>query len=208
MTVAFSNTMPTRSLRVLIVEDEQRLRDLLLEALPDMGYSASAVRSGEEALRLMQQQPHDVMLLDLHLPAMDGMDLFTQIRTRWPATQVIIMTGYGDLETARRAIHLDVVEFLSKPSPLSEIEKALERARQRVHGADRQQIAVPERHETVSASGNSVTMWEAQRRQILEALERNAGNRTAAAEELGISRRTLHYRINAYREQGCWPEEM
>jgi DNA-binding NtrC family response regulator len=204
-----SNPMPTRSLRVLIVEDEQRLRDLLCETLPDMGYSASAVRSGEEALRLMQQQPHDVLLLDLHLPGIDGMALFEQVRTRWPATQVIIMTGYGDLESARRAIHLDVVEFLSKPSPLSEIEKALERARKRLHGADRQQIAEPEKSQVEpSPAPNSITMWEAQRRQILEALQRNAGNRTAAAEDLGISRRTLHYRINAYKEQGCWPEEM
>jgi DNA-binding NtrC family response regulator len=197
--------MPTRSLRVLVVEDEQRLRDLLSETLPDMGYAATAVRSGEEALRVMQSAPHDVLLLDLHLPVMDGMELFEQVRQRWPATQVIVMTGYGDLETARRAIHLDVVEFLTKPSPLSEIEKALERARQRLHGADRRQIAEPD---PPAAPVNSVTMWEAQRRQILEALQRTAGNRTAAAEELGISRRTLHYRINAYRQQGCWPEEL
>jgi DNA-binding NtrC family response regulator len=205
MTISYSNPMPTRSLRVLVVEDEQRLRDLLSETLPDMGYAATAVRSGEEALRVMQSAPHDVLLLDLHLPVMDGMELFEQVRQRWPATQVIVMTGYGDLETARRAIHLDVVEFLTKPSPLSEIEKALERARQRLHGADRRQIAEPD---PPAAPVNSVTMWEAQRRQILEALQRTAGNRTAAAEELGISRRTLHYRINAYRQQGCWPEEL
>lgn len=195
------NAMPTRTLRVLIVEDEARLRELLADMVPQMGYPASAARSAEEAARIMEQDPHDLVLLDLQLPNMGGMDFFELLRTRWPTTQVIIMTGFGDLDTARQAIHLDVVDFLSKPCPLNEVEMALERARRRLHAADRTCEADEPAPATLETS-QPTTLAELERRQILAALERNHGNRTAAAVELGISRRTLHYRLQEYRQLG------
>src|SRR5256885_1396130 len=97
---------------VLIVEDEPRLRDLLSRALPGMGFTASAARNAEEASRTMEANAADIVLLDLNLPGMSGMDFFRRLRERWPATQVIILTGFGDLEAARDAIRLDVVDFL------------------------------------------------------------------------------------------------
>ena len=203
------NAMPTRTLHVLIVEDEQRLRDLLADVLPEMGFPATAVRSAEEAMKVMESSPVDVVLLDLQLPVMGGMDFFSEIRNRWRATQVIVLTGFGDLEAARRAIHLDVVDFLSKPCPLSEIELALERARRRIHSSDRENAGAPEiRNSTAegdvpkSTESSAATLWEIERMQILSAIERNHGNRTHAAVELGISRRTLYYRLNEYRRLG------
>lgn len=202
------NAMPTRSLRVLIVEDEQRLRDLLLDVIPQMGYSATGARSAEEAARVMESDQHDVVILDLQLPNMGGMDFFELLHQRWPDSQVIVLTGYGDLESARRAIHLDVVDFLSKPCPLNEMEMALERARRRLHSTERNiGPAKPPTASSGEAKANQPpTLWEIERQQILSALERNQGNRTAAAEELGISRRTLHYRLQEYRERGLMDE--
>jgi DNA-binding NtrC family response regulator len=215
--------MPTRALRVLIVEDEQRLRDLLVDVLPDMGYPVpSAVRSAEEALRAMDAasksspaRTPDVVLLDLQLPAMGGMEFFQQLKSRWPKTQVIIMTGFGDLEAAQQAIRLDVVDFLTKPCPLRDVELALERARRRVHSTERAQTNSRGSVDSANASWPGapvgcgartptpgMTLWEAERKQILAALRRNNGNRTAAAAELGISRRTLHYRLNEYQSLG------
>ena len=116
--------------KVLVVEDEPRLRDLLADVIPDMGpgFSVTVARTAEDATRVMQTAPHDILLLDLHLPGKGGMDLLEQVRRDWPAAQVIIMTGYGDLDTARRAIRLDVVDFLGKPCRLAELEVALARA--------------------------------------------------------------------------------
>src|SRR5579872_4835878 len=129
-----TSTSPTphRNPRVLIVEDESRLRDLLLEEIPDIGFQATAARSGEEARRVMETDAHEIILLDLRLPVMGGMDLLESVRKSWPQTQVVILTGYGDLASAQRAIHLDVVDFLSKPCPLREVELALDRARRRI----------------------------------------------------------------------------
>lgn len=184
--------------RVLIVEDESRLRELLCDVVPDMGFTAMAVRSAEEAVRVMEADAYEIVMLDLQLPVMGGMDLFQQIRTRWPDTQVVIMTGFGDLPTAREAIRLDVVDFITKPFHLSDVEVALDRARKRV----------PLEHATAGHAGEESsnelkpqTLAETERKAILAALERHDGNRTAAADELGISRRKLHYWLSENAEE-------
>ena len=114
-----------------------------------------------------------------------------------------MLTGFGDLETAKAAIHLDVVEFLTKPSPLNKIEEALDRARRRIDEARlRSMTAATPPPPPVSILGQ--TLEESERAMILAALERNNGNRTATAVELGISRRTLHYRLQEYQERGWY----
>ncbi len=173
---------------VLVVEDEPRLRDLLVDVAADMGFAAAGARSAEEASRLFDADPADVVLLDLQLPGMNGMDLFADLRRRRPATQVVVVTGFGDLAAARRAIHLDVVEFLTKPFHLDEVEAALDRARRRLAtGVDGPEPATPLK------TDEPITLAESERQLILAALRRHDGNRTAAAAELGISRRKLQY---------------
>lgn len=189
---------------MLIVEDESRLRDLLLDVVPDMGYHATAARTAQEAMRIMETDPRDILLLDLRLPVMGGMDFFQIVRNRWPDTQVIILTGFGDLDAARQAIHLDVVDFLSKPCHLKNVEIALDRARQRIMSS---RPALPTENQpppqpTSVDDSPTMTLEQTERRQILAALARNNGNRTATALELGISRRMLHYRLNEYLRQG------
>ena len=179
--------------RVLIVDDEPRLRELLLDIIPDMGFAAIAVRSAEEARKLMEHDPQEIVMLDLQLPVMGGMDFFEQIAKCWPRTQVIIMTGFGDLESARQAIRLGVVDFISKPFHLSDIETALDRARKRLIATGWVEQSVDESPEEES---EPTTLAQIERQAILAALERHAGNRTAAAAELGISRRKLHYWLN------------
>jgi DNA-binding NtrC family response regulator len=193
---------PVRPLKVLVVDDEARLRELLLDVVPDMGFPTIASRSAEEAIRLMETDPCDIILLDMRLPLMDGTDFLEQVRGRWPEAQVIILTGFGDIEAARKAIHLDVVDFLSKPCHLRSLEIALDRARQRIYA--RHSAAIPQEQdknsELISADPNNVTLAECEKRQILAVLAKNKGNRTASAAELGISRRKLHYRLNEYEK--------
>jgi DNA-binding NtrC family response regulator len=178
---------------VLVVDDEPRLRELLLDIVPDMGFAATAVRSAEEARKFMESDPQEIVMLDLQLPVMGGMDFFEQISKSWPQTQVIIMTGFGDLESARQAIRLNVVDFITKPFHLSDIESALDRARKRLIANG---WIDDETDETEDDKSEATTLAQIERQAILAALERHAGNRTAAAAELGISRRKLHYWLN------------
>lgn len=194
-------TRPAGEIRVLVVEDESRMRELLARAIESWGLPTLAARSAEEALRLMESDPARIALLDLNLPGMSGMECFEEIRRRWPQTQVIILTGFGDLDSARRAIHLDVVEFLTKPCHLGELEVAIDRARRRLAEPD----ALPqtlEPSDDPSAADAPATLDELERQHILAALARHNGNRAATAAELGISLRTLYYRLNEYQKQG------
>lgn len=186
------NAMMKATLNVLVVEDEAKMRDLLCRAIKGFGFFAEGVKSAEDALRLMEQNPRDAVVLDLNLPGMSGMEFFETLKNRWSTTQVIILTGFGDLESAKRAIHLDVVEFLTKPAHLGELERALDRARRRI--------------ETVRGGFPEITsdkpekLADLERQHIMEVLERNNGNRAETAAALGISLRTLYYRLEEYGE--------
>jgi two-component system OmpR family response regulator len=202
---------------VLVVEDEARLRELLARVLPGWGFEVAVARSAEEATRLAAADPPDIVLLDLNLPGEDGLAFFARLRQRWPQVQGIVQTGFGSVESARQAIHLEVVEFLTKPASLGELERALDRAVRKLSAAppvippellnddgddddeDSSGIDVPT-DAPVGAAGK--TLEEVERQHILAALARNGGNRTATALELGISRRTLYYKLEEYQKQG------
>jgi DNA-binding NtrC family response regulator len=207
MTTTSTMTEPPKpirtTLRVLVVEDETRLREMLVRAVNDMGFSAQGVGNAESAARTMTDKSIDIAVLDLNLPGMNGMELFELIRRHHPATQVIVLTGFGDLEAAQKAIHFDAVDFLTKPCALGELERSLDRARVRLHRASttaEPPVPVPS---TTSAPAN--TLEAVERQHILNTLEKNHGNRAATAAELGISLRKLYYRLGQYQREGLLP---
>jgi len=177
--------------RVLVVEDEAHQRTVLRRALEGKGYAVTTVESAEQALETLEDDPPLVAILDLNLPQRSGLELASILRERLPATQLIILTGYGDLASAREAIRLDVVDFLLKPCPLDEFERAIDRAHQRglEHAARRMGDPGPR------------TIDEVERELVSQALARHDGNRTKAAAELGISVRTLYYRLSRYEAE-------
>jgi DNA-binding NtrC family response regulator len=202
---------PPPDVRVLIVDDETRLRDVLARAIASWGFTVSPARGAAEALHLMRSGRFDIAILDLNLPGMDGIELFGKLREIHPDIQVIVLTGFGNLDVARASIRLDVVDFLEKPCPLGELEQSLHRATQRVTrelptpelGPD----AEPDEKEeeppaAVSAQEQGLTLEEVERDHIISTLRRHDGNRTATALELGISRRTLQYKLSEYQRQG------
>src|SRR5215469_130901 len=107
---------------ILIVDDEAGIRDSLAGILADEGYSASSVESGEACLDLLRRSACDVVLLDIWLPGMDGMETLAKIRESENPPEVIMISGHGNIETAVRAAKLGAYDFLEKP--LS-IEKTL-----------------------------------------------------------------------------------
>ncbi len=103
---------------ILIVDDEASIRQILLEVLSEEGYTASAVDSGEACVDTLRKQPFDVVLLDIWLPGVDGLDTLQKIRDLENSPEVVMISGHGTIETAVRATKLGAFDFLEKPLSL------------------------------------------------------------------------------------------
>ena len=158
-------------------------------------------------------------MIDLNLPGMNGLDLCERLHQLKLQIQVIILTGFGDLDAARRAIRLEVVDFLIKPCSMDDLENALNRARLRwlerwadgeVPSPTLPAFEEPMQSTTASAAGelsDQISIDDMERQLILAAISRNHGNRQSAAAELGISVRKLYYRLQQYQRAGLLPNE-
>jgi two-component system nitrogen regulation response regulator NtrX len=103
---------------VLIVDDEPGIRESLTGVLEDDGYKTSAADSGEQCLELIKKQEFEVVLLDIWLPGMDGLETLERVREMANAPEVVIISGHGTIETAVRATKLGAFDFLEKPLSL------------------------------------------------------------------------------------------
>ncbi len=103
---------------ILIIDDEKGVQSSLQGILTDTGFDAQAVSSGEEALALITNREFPVVLLDIWLPGMDGLQTLEQIRRLSPQTSVIMISGHGSIETAVRATKLGAFDFVEKPLSL------------------------------------------------------------------------------------------
>ena len=109
--------------RILVVDDEEIVRLSHLRVLSGAHCEVEAVLNGIEALREMQRHPFDVVLLDLRLPGMDGMSVLRAIKHEWPDCEVVVITGYPSIETAKEAIRLGAYDYLAKPAHPDELTR-------------------------------------------------------------------------------------
>jgi two-component system alkaline phosphatase synthesis response regulator PhoP len=112
--------------RILVVDDELSLRRTLTHMLDRMGYRAAAVASGEEALHHIDRHDVDLVVLDLKMPGMDGVEVLETARPMASDTVFVILTAYGTLESAISGIRHGAFDYLLKPSPMEEIVKTIE----------------------------------------------------------------------------------
>src|SRR5438876_6890280 len=118
---------------VLIVDDEAGIRQSLAGVLQDEGYGAESVESGEECLEFLGRNRCDVVLLDIWLPAMDGLQTLEKIQALENPPVVVMISGHGTIETAVRATKLGAFDFIEKPLSIDKtllvVERTLEHAR-------------------------------------------------------------------------------
>jgi DNA-binding NtrC family response regulator len=114
--------------KVLVVDDEAVVRACYLRILAGRKCQVLEVCSGAAALTLMDQQTFDVVLLDQKMLGMTGMDVLKSIKARWPETEVIMITGYPELESAKEAVMLGAYDYLAKPVGPEEVIHAANNA--------------------------------------------------------------------------------
>ncbi len=116
---------------VLVVDDEKNIRVTLRESLKPLGFEVDTAINGEEALELAGRESYELILLDLKMPGMDGMEVFRQLRLRSPSSAVVLVTAHGSVDAAVQAMKLGAVDFVQKPFAPQEIRDVVTHVLQR-----------------------------------------------------------------------------
>jgi len=120
------NEFPNR--KVLIIDDETDLQELIKDVLEEKNYQVFCASSGADGILLNEQKNPDLIILDLRMPEMDGIETLRNIRNADDSVIVVILTGYGCPDTIRDATDLNVSEYLSKPFGNSELLDIIDKA--------------------------------------------------------------------------------
>lgn len=121
--MAFGN-----SVSCLVVDDEPVLRSVLTRVLKAEGYACREAASGREAIAQLEAQPADLVLSDIHMPAMDGTQLLAEVRRRWPDTGVVMITAVTDVRTAVKCLSEGALDYVGKPFQVEEVRARVQQA--------------------------------------------------------------------------------
>jgi DNA-binding NtrC family response regulator len=149
---------------ILVVDDEIAAQRALIQALKREKYHVEGATSATEALRKLTEKNYDLVITDIRMERMDGMELMRQVRTRWPDTLVIVMTAFASIDTAIRSIHEGAYDYLSKPYEVDDlrltVRRALEQSRLVRENLELRQSIVEEKDQGVEMIGMSAQMIE------------------------------------------------
>jgi len=101
--------------KILVIDDEPIVRISCERSLANMGYEIKSASSGKEGIELLEKEPFNLVLLDLKMPDMDGIEVLKKIREKWQETKVIMITGYSTVETAVKTLKLGAFSYIEKP---------------------------------------------------------------------------------------------
>jgi DNA-binding NtrC family response regulator len=105
----------TRNTHILVVEDEVNIRSALVTMLEKLGHEVQGVETAEEALSLLTHAKMDLVMTDLRMPGLGGMELLRQMKEKWPETETIVLTAFGSIDTAVEAMRMGAYDYLTKP---------------------------------------------------------------------------------------------
>src|SRR5262245_21950405 len=130
--------MPTQPeteepLRVLVIDDEASHAETVAEALEAVGYTCTTATSGKAGAAAIDKDEFDVVLTDLKMGDLDGLAIVKKVRDQLPESEVVVITGYGDVQTAVEAIKLGAAHYLLKPVDLGELRSIVGKASERLH---------------------------------------------------------------------------
>ncbi|HHY96061.1 MAG TPA: response regulator [Firmicutes bacterium] len=111
--------------RILVVDDEKNIRVTIQQCLVEAGYEVELAVSGEHALQKLEAGTYDLVLLDIKLPDLDGIEVLRRLKHRWPEHAVVMITAFGTIETAVQAMKLGAVDYLQKPFTPDEIRNVV-----------------------------------------------------------------------------------
>lgn len=117
---------------ILLVDDEKDIRDVLNLSLSDMGHQVYMAENGKDALRIFRQMSPPIVLTDIKMPGMDGIELLKNVKQDNPETEVIMITGHGDMKLAIESLQYEAADFVTKPINVDALDLALRRVREKI----------------------------------------------------------------------------
>ena len=152
--------------KILIIDDDVAILKLMAKACSQLGHEVTAVPTGREGLQSLEDTSPDLMIVDLRIGDMNGLDIIRRTNERYPSTQVIMVTGHGSIETAVEAMRLGAFDYLTKPFELGDLLKTVEIGLQKNLGEDpstESSRTTGIAHESVGMIGESPKVQEIQR---------------------------------------------
>ncbi len=117
--------------RILVVDDEDDFRETIVKRLKGRNLDTIGVASGEEALKIMESENFDVVVLDVRMPGMDGIEALKEMKKKRPLTEVIMLTGHASVESGIQGMQLGAFDYVMKPVPLDELLDKMRQAYER-----------------------------------------------------------------------------
>ena len=178
-------------MRILLAEDNRTLADWLVKALRHAGFALDCMHDGIDADHVLLTQKYDLVILDLGLPRLDGLDVLRRLRRRGASVPVLILTARGEIESRVEGLNLGADDYLTKPFSLSELEARINALIRRAHGAATPLQSLGElEYDSVARMfrlGGAVLVLRPKEHAVLEVLMARAGKAVAKA--------ALHERI-------------
>jgi len=113
---------------ILIVDDELLIRDLLYDFFTNQGWEITTAENGAKALEILENRSVDLLLTDLKMPGLDGMELTNRVKEEYPSLPVVIMTGFPSIDSAVQALRYKVEDYIIKPFNINQLFKTVERS--------------------------------------------------------------------------------
>ncbi len=127
--------MTENKLRILVLDDEPIVCKRLQPALEKLGFAVDTFTQSVEAMHQVQKSAYDIVITDLKMKEIDGMRFLEEVKKQRPKTEVIVITGFATMETAKQSFQKGVFDFIAKPFKLSEIQDVVTRAAAKIRGA-------------------------------------------------------------------------
>src|SRR5689334_18154449 len=123
--------MMSKTAHILVVDDEVNIRNALVTMLEKRGYQALGASTGEEALQCLEDARMDLVITDLRMPGISGIEFLRRLKDKWPDTEVLLITAFGSIDTAVEAMRMGAYDYLTKPIDRERFGVVVERALER-----------------------------------------------------------------------------